>query len=106
MSTVEELIAALSAEARAGLGQPWPASYASVGTVLHPASTEKLMEYWAHGEGAAKIRWAEPCPFCRCLEHLSKYFPKNPEGLCHHLEERATGHRPNVENSHVKHCPC
>jgi hypothetical protein len=76
------------------------------GTVTHPVSTEKLMEYWAHGKGAAKIEWAVPCAFCRCVDHLRKYFPKDPKGLCHNLEVRATGHRPNVENSRKKHCPC
>ncbi len=31
--------------------------YAAAGTARHPVDTERLMEYWAHGEGAAKIRW-------------------------------------------------
>jgi hypothetical protein len=87
-------------------GAAWPDTYASVGTVLHPGSTEKLMEYWAHGEGAAKIRWPEPCAFCRCLEHLAKYFPKNTKGLCANLEKRATGHWPNPQHSRTHHCPC
>lgn len=30
------------------------------GTARHPASTEQLMQYWAHGEGAAKIQWGVP----------------------------------------------
>lgn len=30
------------------------------GTERHPASAERLMEYWAHGPGAAKIRWGVP----------------------------------------------
>ena len=84
----------------------WPAEFASVGTALHPESTERLMLYWSTGVGGTtKIRWAEPCPFCRCVHHLTKYYPKNPKGLCAHLEERALGHRPNVENSHTRHCP-
>jgi hypothetical protein len=91
---------------RAGIGQEWPAEFASVGTALHPGSTEELEEYWAHGKGAAKIRWPEPCAFCRCLERLTKYFPKNPKGLCANLEKRATGHWPNAGHSHTKHCPC
>jgi hypothetical protein len=24
---------------------------------LHPAATERLHQYWVHGEGAAKIAW-------------------------------------------------
>jgi len=106
MTTVGELLDQLAAIARGDMGQHWPAEFASAGTVLHPASTEKLMEYWAHGEGAAKIQWAVPCAFCRCVDHLRKYYPRNPKGLCANLEVRATGHRPNVENSRVKHCPC
>lgn len=82
------------------------AAYAVAGTLRHPADTERLMEYWAHGEGAAKVRWPEPCAFCRCLEHLTKYYPKNPKGLCANLEKRATGHWPNPEHSRVHHCPC
>ena len=102
----ERLIATIATFARQNIGQQWPTEYASVGTALHPESTERLMEYWAHGEGAIKIRWAEPCAFCRCLEHVAKYFPKNPKGECANLEKRATGHLPNPEHSHTHHCPC
>lgn len=88
-------------------GGTWDHFYASVGEAAHPASTEKLMTYWTEGKGGTeKIRWPEPCAFCRCVTHLRKYFPKNPEGLCNHLEMRATGHAPNPEHSRTKHCPC
>lgn len=30
------------------------------GAERHPVDTERLMEYWAHGEGAAKIQWGVP----------------------------------------------
>jgi hypothetical protein len=103
---IDQLIAALAAMARRDVSEPWPDAFASVGTALHPASTEKLMEYWAHGEGAAKIRWPEPCAFCRCLTHAGKYFPKDPKGLCANLEHRATGHWPNAAHSRVHKCPC
>lgn len=75
----------------------------------HESPTERLMDYWAEGEGGqTKIRWHEPCPFCRCLEHAGKYFPKDPKGLCNHLEQRALGHAPNAGpfHSNKKHCPC
>lgn len=84
----------------------WEHFYASVGAVEHPAATEHLMTFWAEGEGAAKIRWPEPCAFCRCLTHLTKYFPRDPKGLCANLEKRATGHWPNAQHSRKKHCPC
>ena len=73
------------------------------------AGEERLDTYWTEGEGAAKIRWEEPCAFCRCLDELARFFESKPEqlkGHCHNLEVRATGHRPNAENSHTKHCPC
>lgn len=95
MPTVQERIAATVALAAAG------------GQAAHPGSTEKLMEYWAHGKGAAKIRWPEPCAFCRCLTHLRKYVrPDEVKGLCANLEHRATGHWPNPEHSRTHHCPC
>lgn len=80
---------------------------AAGGEVAHPGSTEKLRAYWTEGEGAAKIGWDAPCAYCRCLDHLVKYVrPDELHGLCANLEKRATGHRPNVENSRTKHCPC
>lgn len=30
------------------------------GAERHPGDTERLMEYWAHGAGAAKIGWGVP----------------------------------------------
>ena len=29
----------------------------AAGAVTNPAGTERLHEYWVHGEGKAKIRW-------------------------------------------------
>lgn len=103
---IEQLIAGLAVMARRDVSEPWPFEFASVGTAMHPASTEKLMEYWAHGKGAAKIQWEAPCAFCRCLTHAGKYFRKNPKGLCANLEKRATGHWPNAAHSRVHKCPC
>lgn len=55
-------------------------------------STERLMRYWAEGEGAIKIRWGEGNDWYRCVEHLGKYVPPNEvKGLCERLHERATG---------------
>lgn len=71
------------------------------------AGEARLDAYWTEGEGAAKIRWAEPCAFCRCLTHLGKYVdPKQVKGHCANLEKRATGHWPNPEHSKTHHCPC
>ncbi|WP_083213333.1 hypothetical protein [Mycobacterium malmoense] len=59
------------------------------------ANTERLMEYWAHGKGAIKIRWGVDGDFDRCVAELSKYVnPGIVKGLCSNLHKRATGARP------------
>lgn len=56
------------------------------------ASTERLMEYWAHGEGAAKIGWGTPGDYNRCVVQLGKYVSATQvHGLCQNLHIRATG---------------
>ena len=37
------------------------------GQAAHPGATERLHEYWVHGEGAAKIRWGDAGDFDRCV---------------------------------------
>jgi hypothetical protein len=55
-------------------------------------STERLMRYWAEGEGAAKIQWGVPGDFDRCVVELGKYVgPGIVKGLCANLHHRATG---------------
>lgn len=68
--------------------------FVSVGELKNPAATQRLMEYWTHGKGALKIRWGTDGSFRRCVRHLRKYFPKNPQGLCANLHKRATGEWP------------
>lgn len=59
------------------------------------AATERLMTYWAEGEGAAKIQWGFAGDFDRCVVELSKYVgPGVVKGLCSNLHKRATGFRP------------
>jgi len=63
------------------------------------ASTQRLMEYWARGPGAAKIRWGVPGDFDRCVVQLSKYVgPNVVKGLCSNLHVRALGVRPGQEH--------
>lgn len=58
-------------------------------------NTERLMAYWAHGAGAAKIQWGKDGDFDRCRVELGKYVdPKIVDGLCSNLHVRATGARP------------
>jgi hypothetical protein len=54
----------------------------------------ELQRYWLAGPGAAKIGWGTPGSFTRCVSHLRKYFPQNPEGLCANLYHEAVGHWP------------
>lgn len=55
-------------------------------------STERLMDYWAHGAGAAKIAWGTGGDFARCEAELGKYVsPKVVPGLCANLHHKATG---------------
>jgi len=55
-------------------------------------NTQRLMAYWAEGEGAAKIQWGEPGDFDRCRVEVGKYVgPNVVDGLCANLHHRATG---------------
>lgn len=55
-------------------------------------NTEKLMNYWAHGKGAAKIRWGTKGDLTRAHRHLSKYVgPKLAWGLAQNLHKRVFG---------------
>jgi HK97 family phage prohead protease len=60
------------------------------GQVTNPGGTERLHEYWVHGEGAAKIRWGEGGDYDRCVRHLSKYV-RDAHGLCANLHHAALG---------------
>ena len=64
------------------------------GYITNPVGTNRLMEYWAHGKGARKIRWFTDGSFRRCVKQLRKYFPANTSGLCANLHKRATGEWP------------
>jgi HK97 family phage prohead protease len=63
------------------------------GQAAHPGGTERLHEYWVHGEGAAKIRWGEKGDFDRCVMHLGKFI-KDPKGYCNLAHHAATGMYP------------
>lgn len=85
-------------------------AFASPGEVKNPVSTERLMRYWAEGEGAVKIGWGKPCDFCSCLRHLRKYVPRRMlKGLCANLHHRALGQWPGREGrdrDKAARCPC
>jgi hypothetical protein len=77
---------------------------AVAGTARAPVSTERLMEYWSHGKGAAKIDWGVDGDFARCETELGKYVsPAVLKGLCANLHHRATGAWPGHAPGESKH---
>ena len=65
-------------------------------------ATERLHEYWVHGEGAAKIRWGEGGDFDRCVLHLGKFI-KDPQGYCNLAHHAALGIYPATHAAMEKH---
>lgn len=81
------------------LAPPTVAQMKAAGVDTAPVATEKLREYWAHGEGAAKIRWGEPGDFDRCVTHLSKHMtPEQAKGYCAERHHDALGVWPGQEH--------
>lgn len=74
-----------------------PCDQAAVFASIPGRMPEDLKDYWTHGEGAAKIRWGTDGSFDRCVRLLTKYFPRNPKGLCAKLHHAATGEWPAEE---------
>ena len=60
------------------------------GQATNPGGTERLHEYWVHGEGAGKIRWGTHGDFQRCVDHLGKYI-RDPQGYCNLAHHAALG---------------
>lgn len=74
------------------------------GAQRHPADTERLMTYWAEGEGAAKIQWEAPGAYERCIVELGKHVsPGMVHGLCANLAHRATGEWPGSHEYKTSH---
>ena len=65
----------------------------AAGEATNPGGTERLHQYWVHGEGAAKIRWGDPGDFDRCVTELGKYI-HDPQGYCNLAHKAATGMYP------------
>jgi len=68
---------------------------------VNPGDPQRLKNYWAHGEGAAKIRWGTPGDHTRCVRLIQEAVTKDGKpplpdheihGLCTNLEVMATGH--------------
>jgi HK97 family phage portal protein len=62
-------------------------------------ATERLREYWSHGEGAAKIRWGEPGDFDRCVKQIREETDMaDPKGYCADRHHDALGVWPGQEH--------
>jgi HK97 family phage prohead protease len=72
------------------------------GQTAHPGATERLHEYWVHGEGAAKIRWGSPGDYDRCVLHLGKFLA-DPHGYCAQAHHDALGIWPATHAAEEKH---
>lgn len=61
---------------------------------------KKLIDYWVHGGGAAKVNWGSPGGFTRCVAQLGPKLRANSpgvdvKGMCANLHKAATGKWPN-----------
>jgi HK97 family phage prohead protease len=74
----------------------------AAGMVTNPSGTERLHQYWVHGEGAAKIRWGSPGDYDRCVLHLSKFI-KDAHGYCAKAHHDALGIWPATHAAEIKH---
>ena len=74
--------------------------YAAGGLDRNRGNAEKLRRYWAHGEGATKIRWGTPGDWTRCVRHLSKFLGVRSKGYCQLRHKEATGE---YTATHAKH---
>ena len=66
---------------------------------LQSRMPRKLLDYWVHGEGAAKIGWGTPGDFKRCVRLLGDEVPAtvDVEGTCANLHHEALGKWPGQE---------
>jgi hypothetical protein len=72
------LLAAASIQAAGGLDR-------------NRGNAETLRRYWAHGKGAAKIKWGIPGDWKRCVRHLGKYLGVRAKGYCQLRHKEALG---------------
>jgi phage head maturation protease len=73
----------------------------TAGKVTSPEGTERLHEYWVHGDGAAKIQWGEPGDFDRCVVELGRHI-RDPQGYCNLAHHAALGIWPATHAAEIK----
>jgi HK97 family phage prohead protease len=98
--TLREKASALEKQAKSARSLPLVTARAA-GQVTNPEGTEKLHEYWVHGEGAAKIAWGTPGDFDRCVMHLGKFI-RDPKGYCAQAHHDALGIWPATHAAQMK----
>lgn len=68
-------------------------------------NAQRLRDYWAHGAGAAKVRWGQPGDWERCVHHVSKFMGDRAKGYCQLRHKDATGfyagHAPTEQTVHA-----
>jgi hypothetical protein len=76
-------------------GELLPSSEAIVASAKsgHRGNTETLMNYWAFGKGALKIRWGTKGDLTRAHRHLTKYLGSSERawGMAQNLHKRIFG---------------
>ena len=56
------------------------------------ANTQRIMNYWISGAGAAKVRWGTPGDFDRCVSHLRDKVEPDPNKPRFVLTVRGVGY--------------
>jgi hypothetical protein len=73
-------------------------------SVAGAAATQRLLKYWAHGPGAAKIQPEAPGAFARCQAELGKYIHgRQLDGFCARVLHEATGMWPGSKEYNASH---
>jgi hypothetical protein len=68
------------------------------------AATQRLLKYWAHGPGRAKIQPEAPGAFHRCQVELGKYIQgRQLDGFCARVLHEATGMWPGSKEYNESH---
>jgi phage head maturation protease len=72
--------------------------------VANRANAEQLIQWYEHGEGAAKIRWGQKGDWARCTRIAAKYMtPGQAKGFCNLRHHGALGYYPATHAAMDKH---
>lgn len=73
-------------------------------SVAGAAATQRLLQYWALGPGAAKIQPEAPGAFERCQAEVGKYIQgRQLDGFCARVLHEATGTWPGSKEYNQAH---